>query len=62
MSHRILVMRKGDIVKEFKNEIVTQSRVLSAGQGVAEENNADEPEKAAVAEAEAIEAAEEGDA
>ena len=63
VSHRILVMRKGDIVKEFKNEIVTQSRVLSAGQGVAEENNnVDEPEKAAVAEAEAIEAAEEGDA
>ena len=63
VSHRILVMRKGDIVKEFKNEIVTQSRVLSAGQGVAEENNdADELEKVAVSEAEAIEAAEEGDA
>ena len=59
VSHRILVM----IVKEFKNEVVTQSRVLSAGQGVAEENNnADELEKVAVSEAEAIEAAEEGDA
>ena len=30
-------MRKGDIVKEFKNEVVTQSKVLSAGQGVEEE-------------------------
>jgi ribose transport system ATP-binding protein len=37
VSHRILVMRKGDIVREFKNEVVTQSRILSAGQGVAEE-------------------------
>ena len=54
VSHRILVMRKGDIVREFKNEVVTQSRVLSAGQGVAEEE--------AVEEAAAIEKAEEGDA
>ena len=37
VSHRILVMRKGDIVKEFKNVEVTQSMVLSAGQGVEEE-------------------------
>ena len=37
VSHRILVMRKGDIVKEFKNEVVTQAMVLSAGQGVTEE-------------------------
>ena len=54
VSHRILVMRKGDIVREFKNEVVTQSRILSAGQGVAEEE--------AVEEAVAIEQAEEGDA
>ncbi|MBR3570210.1 MAG: sugar ABC transporter ATP-binding protein [Oscillibacter sp.] len=54
VSHRILVMRKGDIVREFKNEIVTQSRVLSAGQGVAEEEAAEE--------AAAIEKAEEGEA
>ena len=40
VSHRILVMRKGDIVKEFKNVEVTQSRVLAAGQGVAEEEEA----------------------
>ncbi|MBQ9616794.1 MAG: sugar ABC transporter ATP-binding protein, partial [Oscillibacter sp.] len=53
VSHRILVMRKGDIVREFKNEVVTQSRILSAGQGVAEEE--------AVEEAVAIEQAEEGD-
>ena len=38
VSHRILVMRKGDIVKEFKNEVVTQAMVLSAGQGVTEED------------------------
>ena len=37
VSHRIIVMRKGDIVKEFKNVEVTQSKVLSAGQGVEEE-------------------------
>jgi ribose transport system ATP-binding protein len=37
VSHRIIVMRKGDIVKEFKNVEVTQSMVLSAGQGVEEE-------------------------
>ena len=37
VSHRILVMRKGDIVKEFKNVEVTQSKVLAAGQGVGEE-------------------------
>ena len=37
VSHRILVMRKGNIVKEFKNVEVTQSMVLSAGQGVTEE-------------------------
>ena len=37
VSHRIIVMRKGNIVKEFKNVEVTQSRVLSAGQGVEEE-------------------------
>ena len=37
VSHRILVMRKGDIVREFKNEEVTQSKVLAAGQGVTEE-------------------------
>lgn len=37
VSHRILVMRKGDIVKEFKNVEVTQSKVLAAGQGVEEE-------------------------
>jgi ribose transport system ATP-binding protein len=54
VSHRILVMRKGDIVREFKNEVVTQSRILSAGQGVAEEE--------AVEEAVEIEKAEEGDA
>ena len=36
VSHRILVMRKGDIVKEFKNVEVTQSMVLAAGQGVTE--------------------------
>ena len=40
VSHRILVMRKGDIVKEFKNVEVTQSKVLAAGQGVAEEEEA----------------------
>ena len=40
VSHRILVMRKGDVVKEFKNEIVTQSRVLSAGQGILDEEEA----------------------
>ena len=34
VSHRIVVMRKGDIVKEFKNEEVTQAMVLAAGQGV----------------------------
>lgn len=38
VSHRILVMRKGNIVKEFKNVEVTQSMVLAAGQGVQEEN------------------------
>ena len=37
VSHRIIVMRKGNIVKEFKNVEVTQSKVLSAGQGVEEE-------------------------
>ncbi len=37
VSHRILVMRKGDIVKEFKNVEVTQSKVLSAGQGLLQE-------------------------
>ena len=37
VSHRIIVMRKGDIVKEFKNVEVTQAMVLSAGQGVEEE-------------------------
>ena len=37
VSHRILVMRKGNIVKEFKNVEVTQSKVLAAGQGVEEE-------------------------
>ena len=37
VSHRIIVMRKGDIVKEFKNVEVTQAMVLSAGQGVKEE-------------------------
>ena len=37
VSHRILVMRKGDIVKEFKNVEVTQSKVLAAGQGIGEE-------------------------
>ena len=37
VSHRILVMRKGNIVKEFKNVEVTQSMVLAAGQGVQEE-------------------------
>ncbi|MDO4804340.1 MAG: sugar ABC transporter ATP-binding protein [Lachnospiraceae bacterium] len=42
VSHRILVMRKGDIVKEFKNEVVTQSMVLSAGQGVQKEEEAAE--------------------
>lgn len=42
VSHRILVMRKGDIVKEFKNEVVTQSMVLSAGQGVTEDKEAAE--------------------
>ncbi|MBQ3695005.1 MAG: D-xylose ABC transporter ATP-binding protein, partial [Synergistaceae bacterium] len=36
VSHRILVMRKGSIVKEFKNVEVTQSMVLAAGQGVTE--------------------------
>lgn len=36
VSHRILVMRKGNIVKEFKNVEVTQSKVLAAGQGVEE--------------------------
>ncbi len=40
VSHRILVMRKGDIVKEFKNVEVTQSKVLAAGQGVVEEEEA----------------------
>ena len=40
VSHRILVMRKGDIVREFKNVEVTQSRVLAAGQGVEEEEGA----------------------
>ena len=34
VSHRILVMRKGDIIKEFKNVEVTQSIVLSAAQGL----------------------------
>ena len=53
VSHRILVMRKGDIVREFKNEVVTQSRILSAGQGVTEEE--------AVEEAVEIEQAEEGE-
>ena len=37
VSHRILVMRKGDIVKEFKNVEVTQAMVLAAGQGVEQE-------------------------
>ncbi|MEE3419733.1 MAG: hypothetical protein VZR02_01315 [Lachnospiraceae bacterium] len=40
VSHRILVMRKGDIVREFKNVEVTQSRVLSASQGLKEEEEA----------------------
>lgn len=38
ISHRILVMRKGNIAKEFKNVEVTQSMVLAAGQGVQEES------------------------
>ncbi len=41
VSHRILVLRKGDIVKEFKNVEVTQSKVLSAGQGLSEEEEAE---------------------
>lgn len=40
VSHRILVMRKGSIVKEFKSGTVTQSMVLAAGQGLSEEQGA----------------------
>ncbi len=34
VSHRILVMRKGSIIKEFDSGIVTQSMVLEAGSGI----------------------------
>lgn len=34
VSHRILVMRKGHIVKEFDHDMVTQAMVLEAGSGI----------------------------
>ena len=34
VSHRILVMRKGSIIKEFNSGVVTQSMVLEAGSGI----------------------------
>ncbi|MDO4960846.1 MAG: sugar ABC transporter ATP-binding protein [Eubacteriales bacterium] len=34
VSHRILVMRKGSIIKEFKSGVVTQSMVLEAASGI----------------------------
>lgn len=37
VSHRIIVMRKGDIVREFKDETVTQAKILAAMQGVEED-------------------------
>lgn len=37
VSHRILVMRSGVIVKEFKEGFVTQAKVLAAAQGLMEE-------------------------
>jgi len=37
VSHRILVMRKGRIVKEFDRGMVTQAMVLEAGAGITEE-------------------------
>ena len=40
VSHRILVMRKGHIVKEFDHGMVTQAMVLEAGSGIATEEEA----------------------
>lgn len=37
VSHRILVMRNGRIVKEFDRGMVTQAMVLEAGSGITEE-------------------------
>ena len=34
VSHRILVMRKGSVVKEFNSGSVTQSMVLEAASGL----------------------------
>ena len=36
VSHRILVMRKGSIIREFDNGVVTQSMVLEAASGLME--------------------------
>lgn len=36
VSHRILVMRKGSIIKEFDSGVVTQSMVLEAASGLVE--------------------------
>lgn len=36
VSHRILVMRKGSVIKEFDSGIVTQSMVLEAASGLVE--------------------------
>lgn len=40
VSHRILVMRKGTIAKEFDKETVTQAMVLAAAQGLEESKEA----------------------
>ena len=40
VSHRILVMRKGHIVKEFDHGMVTQAMVLEAGSGITTEEEA----------------------
>lgn len=40
VSHRILVMRKGSVVKEFSSGIVTQAMVLAAAQGLEESKEA----------------------
>ncbi|OFK23439.1 sugar ABC transporter ATP-binding protein [Olsenella sp. HMSC062G07] len=34
VSHRIIVMRKGGVVREFRGEVVTQAKILAASQGV----------------------------
>ena len=36
VSHRILVMRKGSVIREFDSGVITQSMVLEAASGLVE--------------------------